>query len=445
MFERLISKELKKWSSRQDRKPLILRGARQVGKTTLVQQFAKEFNLFINLNLEKNEHRLLFEKNYSINELVSAIFYLEGKPRNLKKTLLFIDEIQNSPEAISSLRYFYEEIPELYVIAAGSLLETLLSRRISFPVGRVEYLAIRPCAFVEFLAAINELESIKILQELPPPDFAHNKLLGLFKQFIVLGGMPEIIAEFAKNNDLVRVNQIMSGLLTSYMDDIEKYANSQSEVNYIRHILETGFAYAGQRIHFAGFGESNYKSREIGEAFRTLEKTFLLELIYPTTSFQLPAISDYKKAPKLQWLDVGLTIYKAGIQADVYLNNDISDVWNGSVIEQIVGQEIIASNTEVMYKRMFWVREAKNSNAELDYVINVDGKLIPIEVKSKQGSSLKSLHLFMDLAPHQTAVRVWTNPFLIDEITTPSGKNFKLINIPVYLSFYITEIVRKFG
>ncbi|HAN78179.1 MAG TPA: ATPase, partial [Bacteroidales bacterium] len=152
MFERLISKELKKWSSRQDRKPLILRGARQVGKTTLVQQFAKEFNLFINLNLEKNEHRLLFEKNYSINELVSAIFYLEGKPRNLKKTLLFIDEIQNSPEAISSLRYFYEEIPELYVIAAGSLLETLLSRGISFPVGRVEYLAIRPCAFVEFLA-----------------------------------------------------------------------------------------------------------------------------------------------------------------------------------------------------------------------------------------------------------------------------------------------------
>ncbi len=443
MFKRYLISDLEKWANEPNRKPLILRGARQVGKTTLVQYFAKNFDRFISLNLEKQEHKRIFESDYSFEQLLNAIFFLFNQRKDNKKTLIFIDEIQNSSQAVASLRYFYEESPEIHVIAAGSLLETLINRTISFPVGRVEYLAVRPCSFREFLVATNESAAVDALSLYPPPPFIHDKLSDLFHIYTLIGGMPEIISNYAQNKDLVKLNRIYQSILTSYKDDVEKYATSLAMVHYIRHILKTGFGYCGQRIRFEHFGESEYKSREMGEAFRMLEKTFLLELVYPTTSNTLPLISDFKKSPRLHWFDTGLVNFAARIQTEVFMNNDITSTWKGLIAEHIAGQELLAMETDVLATRTFWVRESKNSNAEIDYVIPFNSLLIPVEIKNLSGTSLKSLHLFMEKAPHQTAVRIWAKPFSIDHITLASGKKFKLINIPFYLISAIYDIIAK--
>jgi len=206
---------------------LILRGSRQVGKTTLVDFFSKEFTTYLYLNLEKNPSASnLFEKEQEIEDLLADIFLFSNKGKKPGKTLLFIDEIQNSKTAIMKLRYFYEaKIPELYVIAAGSLLETMLNKKVLFPVGRVEYMAVRPCVFNEFLLATGETQLEKALLNCHIPDTLHIKTMNLFNTFTVIGGMPEVMADYAENKDFVGLNAIYESLLTSFRDDIEKYCS----------------------------------------------------------------------------------------------------------------------------------------------------------------------------------------------------------------------------
>ena len=220
--------------------------------------------------------------------------------------MLFIDEIQNSPAAVARLRYFYEETPDIYLIAAGSLLESLINTHISFPVGRVEYLAVHPCGFDEFLGALGESELAKAVKNCTVPDVLHTKTMDLFNTFTLIGGMPEIVAHYAKHKDLVTLNSLFETLLAGYKDDVEKYARNEMMRHIIRYILQEGWSFAAQRITLGSFAGSSYKSREMGEAFRTLEKTMLLELVYPTTNTVLPLTSDLKRSPKLLWIDAGL-------------------------------------------------------------------------------------------------------------------------------------------
>ena len=443
IFKRELESALDKWSQSKNRKPLVLRGARQVGKTTLVKSFSKSFDRFIFLNLELIEHRRIFESNYSFNELVDAIFFLTNNIRDKKKTLIFVDEIQNSPNAVASLRYFYEERPELFVIAAGSLLESLIDKTISFPVGRVEFLAVRPCSFMEYLNAIDDKLSVDLLRHEKIPEYAHDKLISHFNRYALIGGMPEIINVYSETNDLVALNKIYTNLLVSYRDDVEKYARNASMTNHIRHVINIGMSYAGQRIKFERFGSSNYRSREMGEAFRTLEKAMLLELTYPTTTAVLPIIPDFKKSPRLSWIDTGLVNFAAGVQKDMFGSKDISNVWRGVIAEHIVGQELLAMESSVLAKNAFWVREAKNSNAEIDFIYQFNNQIVPIEVKSGAGSRLKSLHLFMDTVSHNIAIRIWSSPYSIDLIKSISGKEVKLINIPFYLIHKLPAILQR--
>ncbi|MBA4410845.1 MAG: AAA family ATPase [Bacteroidota bacterium] len=443
MFYRKIIDKLEEWSLKDNRKPLVLRGARQVGKTTLVNFFAKKYACYIYLNLEKAEEKAVFESPASFSEKLDAIFFLKGEKKGGKNTLIFIDEIQNSPQAVALLRYFYEDAPEIYVIAAGSLLESVIDRHISFPVGRVEYLAVRPCSFNEFLTATREQASSDILSKWPIPQYAHEKLQSLFNRYTLIGGMPAIVANYASNKDLVGLNSEYQSLIAGYIDDVEKYAIKNSSVQHIRHILRTGFRYSCQRIKFERFGESDYRSREISEAFRILEKTMLIEMVYPTGSSSVPFLPDYKKSPRLHWLDTGLMNYAVGVQYEVFGAKELSSVWRGLVAEHIVGQELIAEDYSVLTQRSFWVREAKNSNAELDYLLSNAGRLIPVEVKSGVGSTLKSLHLFMDQAPHQLAIRIWNQPFSESEIQTATGKKFRLLNVPYYLVSQLNQIIER--
>ncbi len=433
MFNRNALAELETWSAKPNRKPLVLRGARQVGKTTLVELFAERFENFISLNLEKVRERELFEKQMPISELVTALFFIKNKTRGKGKILIFIDEIQNSPKAVAALRYFYEEAPELYVISAGSLLESLIDREISFPVGRVDYLRLLPVTFTEFLDALGETQSLELLKSDVFPEYGHEKLLGLFHRYTLIGGMPEAVQQYAQTKDLTGLNPVYESLMLSYSDDVEKYSRNSTLLHVIRHTIEKSFVYAGQRIKFQHFGNSNYGSRESGEAFRTLEKAMLLQLIYPTTGTELPLHDDLKKSPRLQVLDTGLMNFAAGIQQEVFGAKHLSAVHEGAVAEHISGQELLALSYSPLHKLHFWTRENKDANSEVDFVYSFQNRLIPIEVKAGAQGRLRSLHEFVNRATHPFAVRIYSGNLSVVPTETISGKPMILLNLPYYL------------
>lgn len=433
MFDRIAIKYLRQWAERDDRKPLVLRGARQVGKTTLVNLFAKDFDTYIYLNLEEKESADLFAADFSFEDLLAGIFFRANMPNDsTKRTLIFIDEIQNEPKAVQVLRYFYEKRPDLYVIAAGSLLESLMGRHISFPVGRVEYMALHPCTFEEFLVAIGRKELADGIAQLQIPKSLHSYVLELFKKYMIVGGLPEAVANYAQHQDMVRLNGVFNSLLSGYRDDVEKYASKPKEQDAIRYILNYGWTFAAHRIQFAKFTSSSFKSADVGNAFRTLEKTLLLELVYPQTTASFPILPDLKKSPKLLWLDTGLVNYVAGMQEQLLFSTDSDELWNGDIAEHIVAQELLGATANFGEKRMFWVRDAKNSQAEVDFLIRYKSHLLPIEVKTGSNSKLKSLHLFMEESKEEVALRLWNGPMSSDVITKQNGKSFTLYNIPLY-------------
>ncbi len=435
MFKRSIIAELEKWLTKHDRKPLVIRGARQVGKTTMINQFAKRFEQYIYLNLELANDRLPFEHFNNIEVLVQTLFFIKDKALSKKgKTLIFIDEIQEVPEALNILRYFYESEPDIAIIAAGSMLETLFNKNISFPVGRVEYKVLRPASFPEFLDAVGESAALDYLETTPAPQFTHTKLLQLFHTYALIGGMPEIVNNYSVSKDLTALQTIYESLIVAYIDDVEKYATTSSQIQYIRHAIRASFSQAGKRIKFEGFGNSSYRSRDMSEALRTLENALLIQLLYPSTDTKLPLLPDHKKSPRLQILDTGMLNYFAGIQKEILGTTDLNKVYQGTMIEHLVGQELLASQYNALSRLNFWVREKATSSAEVDFIWPFEGKLIPIEVKSGTEGKLKSLHLYMDLVSHQMAVRFYAGEILITEAVTPEGKKYHLLNLPYYLA-----------
>ena len=435
LFQRTILSHLKKWSDEPERKPLILRGARQVGKTSIVNLFGQSFKQYIYLNLETRIDKVAFKTSLDIHRLVQSIFLIYKKQLKEKEnTLIFIDEIQEYPEAINMLRYFYEDYPEIRVIAAGSLLETIFNSGRSFPVGRVDYMVMRPFSFPEFLEAIGESMALEQLKNIPLNEFAHDHLLRLFHTYAIIGGMPEIVQRYAKDKDLTSLSAIFNRLLVAYQDDVEKYGKNDHWVRIIRYCIRTSFIEGGRRIKFQRFGESNYSSKEIGEALRTLEQTFLLCLLYPTIDTTLPLKPDLRKSPRLQVLDTGIMNHFLGIQAEILGTADLNDVYKGTIIEHLVGQELLACQFSPLDQLHFWVREKSTATAEVDYVYPFKSQLIPIEVKSGKEGKLKSLHLFMDQTSHDMAIRFYAGQLSLTTPITPSGKPYRLLSLPYYLA-----------
>ena len=450
MFQRNILGELKKWRGKENRKPLIIRGARQVGKTTVVRQFSASFKQFIYLNLELPADRKPFEEFSTMETLLQAVFFLKNvSMADRANTLIFIDEIQEVPDAVQQLRYLYEEAQDIPVIAAGSMLESLFNPDISFPVGRVEYLVIQPVSFTEFLGAMGETAALEQVQTVPAASFSHDTLLKLFRIYCLIGGMPEVVAHYASHKDLVALAPIYESLLVSYFDDVEKYANGGSSMEHLRRAIRSSFAEAGKRIKFQHFGNSSYKSREMGEALRALEKALLIHLVYPQTSPVLPLAPDLGKSPRLHVLDTGMLNYFVGLQQEILGTTDLNSVYQGTVIEHIVGQELLARQYSALHGLAFWVRDKPTSAAEVDYLFRYKEKLIPIEVKSGATGTLRSLAMFMDMAPHNIAVRLYAGEIMISTITTPGGKEVHLLNLPYYLvsqiEGYLDWLERKVG
>lgn len=449
MIPRNLLANLRQWAAKKSRKPLVIRGARQVGKTTLVREFSKEFDGFVMLNLERDDDRKVFEianTPQKVMEILRLTRLHMAKTTDSTRILLFIDEIQTEPKAIGMLRYFYEEMPQLFVIAAGSRLQELFKTGVSFPVGRVEYLSMRPCTFDEFLCGIGEFQLGEMVKSNSVDPLLHEHLSKLFQTYALVGGMPEVVAEYAETRSVAALNPLYKGLLQSYDEDVEKYASTQQQVAVLRHLLRSGWDYAGQSISFARFGGSSYNSTAVHQAFELLEKAFLVSLDYPTTSVKAPVQPALTRSPKLIWLDSGLVNFSAGIQVEYLANTTLADVWRGHAAEQIVGQELWSvldrSYTDT---QSFWTRDKKGSAAEVDFVYQTQGKVIPIEVKSGANSHLRSLQSFMshDGAP-MLGVRIWPGEFSVDDVNIVGTQStYRLVNIPFYLAGQIDRILSE--
>jgi predicted AAA+ superfamily ATPase len=384
--------------------------------------------------LELPEDRALFQEFKNMSILMQQIFFSRNKSLALKEdTLIFIDEIQELPVAMGLLRYFYELEPTVKVIAAGSMMESVFNNDIHFPVGRVEYKVLRPASFPEFLGALGEEQALEQLENMPCPNFAHERLLQLYREYAITGGMPEVVNKYARNRDLKTLRPVYDSLIASYLEDVEKYAPNDVRVLHLRHAIRASLQLAGQRIQFAGFGQSAYRSREMGEALRALEKVWLVQLIYPTSSATLPLIPDLRKSPRLQILDTGLLNYFVGLQKEMLLTQELSSVYRGIIMEHLSGQELLAHRYEAMSSLSFWSRDKNSSSAEVDFVELFDGMVIPIENKSGKIGTLRSLHQFMEIAPHRFAVRLYAGRLEITEARTPRGRSFRLLNLPYYL------------
>lgn len=442
MFERQIMTHLRQWKGKSNHKPLVLRGARQVGKTTVIDAFGKEFDNYLYFNLDEDSDRALFERNISLDDLIDSLFARLGMRKKEGSTLLFIDEIQSSPQTISLLRYFKEKRPDIHVISAGSLLENVVDVKVSFPVGRVDYMALRPCSFYEFLTALGK-DNLRYFIDNPEQSVAvHDELMSLFNQYTIVGGMPEVVQEYANTRDVLALDDIYESLLQGYKDDVEKYVQSGKLAEVVRFLISASWTKADQAVTLGGFADSAYKAREVGEAFRLLQKAMLLELVYPTTSVTIPALGEEKRQPKVIMLDTGLTNYQAGVRHELIGANDILDVWRGHLAEQVVAQELLTLNDKVSQRRQFWVKG--NSFAEVDFVLTFDSNLFPIEVKSGRNSHLRSIHSFIDQSPIDIGIRVWSGPYSVDDVQTTIGKKpFRLVNIPFYMIGNVEKIISK--
>ena len=427
---------------------MVIRGARQVGKSTLVREFGREFDIFIEVNLELSEDAVVFRRTDNVIEIWQYLClrnHVVSSPD--KRMLLFIDEIQEEPTAVGLLRYFYEKMPWLYVITAGSRLNSLLRQHVSFPVARVEYMNLRPFSFLEYVNATQGSEWSDMLRTLSVQPLMHDTFLSLFNRYALIGGMPEVVATYAEHKDIQLLAPIYNSLLKGYDEDVERYAKSEEQVRIIRHILQTAWLSAGETITFTRFGNSSYTSSQIHDAMDCLERAYILSLDYPVTSSDLPAIPATRRSPKLIMVDIGITNFAAGIQIEYLQNKDLLDTWRGRAAEQIVAQELrILLDGNYKDSQYYWVRDKQGATSEIDFIWQTESQLIPIEVKAGTNSHLRSLHSFVNNANRPvTAARIWSGTYSIQNVTTPAPENrpYRLINIPFYYIGQLPAILNE--
>ncbi len=408
-----------------------------MGKSTLIREFSKEYDEFVELNLERKDDRQLFEVD-NVKLIIEAILVRNNLSLKNDSVLLFIDEIQESPKAIHLLRFFYEDYPELHVICAGSLLEHVIKDIPSFPVGRIQQLVLHPFDFEEFLGAKGNDQVLKLLDEIPIKEFSHNIILKLFHEYAIIGGMPEVVKTYIETDTFTTLKDVYEEIWQTYKDDIEKYGRSNVEKKVLRHVIDTA-AHEKDRITMSGFGNSNYKSREVGEALRSLDKSRLIQLNYPTISTRPPQEIDFKRKPRLQFLDTGILNYALGIQSELIGLNDLSDFYRGRIIQHIVYQQIQSQYFSIGHRSHFWVREKANSTAEVDLIYQHKRFLIPVEIKSGSQGRLRSLHQFMERTNHHYAIRFLSNNFSIENVATQTNRPYTLLNLPYYLSTRISQ------
>ena len=399
---RLINNYLKQWVNDLSRKPLLLRGARQVGKTFSVRNLGKTFANYVEINCEEllSDCRLIFEKDLNPERIIRELSMLAGKTIIPGETLLFIDEIQVVPQAILALRYFYEKLPELHVIAAGSLLEFALEK-VGVPVGRIDSVYMYPMTWLEFLLAKNErLLFNEICQHdlrSPMPEVVHNKLVRLLGEYFAVGGMPEVVKNWVSKNDPFLCFKTQQNLLDNYRQDFEKYAKKH-EVKYVEVLFDQVPRQLGQKFKFSSV-PGEFRKRDLQPCFELLVKAGIIHPVYHTSAHGLPLGADVDLDKyKVLFLDIGFAQALLGLDLKEWILNPPSAFVNqGAIVEAFVGQEIVAYS-HAFQKRMiyYWQRENRTAQAEVDYVIQVGNEIIPVEAKSGTTGRLKSLKEYLN-------------------------------------------------
>lgn len=393
-MKRIIEESLNNWADKTQRKPLIISGARQIGKSWSVRNLGNAYfkGNFIEINLEKNPslHKV-FKQDFIPSRIVQDLELILNRGIEVGKTLLFIDEIQECPEAILALRYFYEEMPNLHIIAAGSLLEFVLGD-ISFPVGRVEQLSMYPMTFVEFLWATNKSKLAEVLQKQPQPQssIVIQEIKTALQKYFIVGGMPECVLTFVKSNSYLAVQSLQSDLLFTYQQDFHKYKPAV-DTDCLNDVLQNCVQKVGQQIIYTKLSD-RFTMPTIKKAFEALKNARLIHKVSNVSVAGLPLTTSGKQF-KAIFLDIGLLVKYSGINTAKELENEsLLGMFRGALAEQFIGQEIIATRNELSY----WARTEKNSTAEVDYVIVKEGEIIPIEVKAAAKGALRSLHLLLE-------------------------------------------------
>lgn len=407
-MKRIIEEDLFKWKNKPRRKPLIIRGARQTGKTWLVNHFGNiAFDQVVTVDFEKRRDlHQIFNGNLDPKTILKSLEIILGKITP-GKTLLFFDEIQACPRAITALRYFYEELPELHIISAGSLLEFAFGE-ISVPVGRVSYLYIYPMTFYEYLLALGkETMAEEVLNPAPDsPEFIQKEVLNELKNYFLTGGMPEAVRAWRDTNSLAEVFDLQDDILNSYRDDFLKY-KPKVDIHCLDSIFRQSSLRIGEQIKYASM-DREFSGQTNRKALDLLEKARIVNKIYSTDPSGIPlgAGVNHKKF-KLAFLDIGLMQRLSGLPVpENYFQINLLDIYKGKLAEQFVAQEIAATQNRELY---YWTREAKSSTAEVDYLIYSKDRILPIEVKSGKGGSLKSMHQFLNNYPLSSGIVLYAD------------------------------------
>ncbi|MCB0341920.1 MAG: ATP-binding protein [Pseudobdellovibrionaceae bacterium] len=418
-MKRHLNQQLENWKNRRNRKALVLKGARQVGKTYVVREFGKNFEHYCEINFEERpDLKTVFSKNLDVDRILRDLSIVTGVEIVPGKTLLFLDEVNECPEALKSLRYFYEKLPELHVIASGSLIDFTIEK-VGVPVGRVEYLHLYPMSFLEFLEAQSNTRKLteslgheNLLEEVN--GVVHQKLIEHLSIYFVVGGMPEAVKMWCETQDIKACMAIHQNLVQSYKDDFEKYAK-KNQVKYLDLIFDKLPAVLGEKFTYAKISE-HYKARELSPALDLLAKAAVMHRIYHSSGNGIPLGAEMNsKKFKVIFLDIALTQALHGLDYAKWIVDFEGQYTNlGYLTEAFVGQELIAYfDPKQKAQLYYWMREKPGAMAEVDYIIEGSGgHVIPIEVKSGHRGSAKSLRVFMKEKPQtKIGVRLSLRPY----------------------------------
>ncbi len=401
LLKRFIDSQLTAWSQQKGFKPLLLRGARQVGKTYAVRQLGQSFTNFIEINLElDSKAREIFAVDLYPQRIIQEIAYLTNQIVEPGKTLLFFDEVQSEPRVIQSLRYFYELMPELHVVAAGALLDFAIES-VGVPVGRIEFLYMYPLSFLEFIHARDEqvlLQAIKGHEALHPiSTVAHDRLLVLVKEYLAIGGMPEAVSVWVQDQNIEKCHRIQQNLVSSYRQDFNKYAK-KNQIKYLSLLLDQIPLQLGRKFKYSAIS-GEFRKRELAPCIDLLVTAGVVHKVYETAAQGLPLGAQIDPdAFKLIFLDVALAQVILGLDVAGWLIGSTQSLVNkGEVVEAFVGQEILAYSNPMQKQQLYyWTRSNRTATAEVDYVVVVNQDVVPVEVKAGVGSTLKSMHIFLE-------------------------------------------------
>lgn len=437
---RIIENDLKAWQTQQDRKPLLVRGARQIGKSYVIEKFGTQhFKNMVKINFEVDKKAFDSFNNLEPSKILQSLALSLQQEIIPGETLLFLDEIQECPQAISALRYFKERLPKLHIIAAGSLLEFALGdEEFKMPVGRVQSIYMKPCSFKEFLINSTNadlcayLESVTLKEGIDKA--VHITLLEKLREYFIVGGMPEVLNSYLNNKNFQQCQKLQATLFESYPRDFGKYKkninirNLESIYHYVPGAIAEKFKYSKVNPDIA--------SRDLRPALYALIQAGLVYPVYHTSASGLPlSTTKNEKKFKLLFIDTGLAKYSSELDSEIFNDNNLVLLDRGSLAEQYVGQELLAYRENYRTSNLYyWEREKKGSAAEIDYIITIGSTIYPIEVKSGKTGRLKSIQVFLEEKNLKLGVRISEKELSLKD---------NILSIPLYLIDQLPRLITE--